>query len=103
MMRNLFAFLMLVIFIFLSGCTLVRKMDIEQGNLMTCDRVNALHPGMTRAQVKDIMGSPMLLNTFNDNRVDYVYTFKCGYKCMTEKAVILTFRGNVLVKIDRPF
>jgi len=73
----------------LSGC--VHKMDIEQGNIVTQDMVNRIHTGMTMEQVKNIMGSPVLLNTFADNRVDYVYTFNPGYGNMAERYVTLTF------------
>jgi outer membrane protein assembly factor BamE len=78
----------------LSGC--VHKMDIEQGNIVTQEMVNRIHTGMTMQQVKDIMGDPVLLNTFADNRVDYVYTFSPGYGNMAEKYITLTFsRGRL--------
>ncbi len=81
----------------LSGC--VHKMDIEQGNVITPEMVAKLHTGMTEEQVKNVMGTPMLLNTFDDNRIDYVYTLKPAYGKTTEKTVTLIFRNRRLQQI----
>jgi len=74
-------------------------MDIEQGNIITPELVNRLHPGMTEEQVKNVMGTPMLLNTFNEHRIDYVYTFKAGHKASTEQFITLIFRNHRLETI----
>lgn len=84
----------------LSGCMFVHKMDIEQGNVFTPEMVKQLHPGMTQKQVTDIMGSPMLMNTFNDNRVDYVYTYMPGGKKATESYVTLIFKNGRLKAVE---
>lgn len=78
----------------LTGCNLVHRMDIEQGNVLTPDRINRLHVGMSKAQVKEIMGTPMVTNTFSDDRMEYVYTFKPGNGCMCEKYLLLFFNQN---------
>lgn len=96
-MRKITIFL--IILLSLTGC--IRKMNIEQGNVLTPTMANQIHTGMTQAQVKEVLGSPMLLNTFNDNRVDYVYTMKPGHGTMAEKYMILTFRGNRLQTIAK--
>lgn len=87
---------LLAIFL-LSAC--VHKMDIEQGNVTTPEMVNRLHTGMSFEQVKNLMGNPVLVNTFTDNRVDYVYTMKKGHAEMTEQYVTLIFRGKTLKEI----
>jgi outer membrane protein assembly factor BamE len=69
---------------------------VQQGNIIEQDQVNKLHIGMTEEEVKNLMGLPTLLNTFNDNRVDYVYTNKAGYGAGTEKIVTLFFQRNRL-------
>lgn len=93
-MRHLLIALLLGLF--LSGC--VHKMDIEQGNIITPDMISQLHPGLTLKEVKDIMGPPMLMNTFNDDRVDYVYSFKPGGGTMTEKYITLNFNKRGVLK-----
>lgn len=82
----------------LTGC--IRKISIEQGNVMTPEMTNQLHIGMSEEEVKNVMGSPMLLNTFNNNRIDYVYTFKPGNGTMTEKKMTLSFQNGLLKNIN---
>ncbi|MBV9576744.1 MAG: outer membrane protein assembly factor BamE, partial [Gammaproteobacteria bacterium] len=69
----------LLILMTLSSCNLVHKADIEQGNMITADKVQQLHPGMTEAEVAEIMGNPVLKNIFSIHRVDYVYTLQKGH------------------------
>ena len=52
------------------------KMDIVQGNFVSKEQAAALKPGMSRAQVRDILGTPLLASIFHDDRWDYVFTFK---------------------------
>lgn len=61
--------------------------------------VNRLHPGMTQADVREVMGTPVLLNTFNENRVDYVYTLRTGCGYCTAKSLTLIFSKGVLREI----
>lgn len=75
-------------------------MDVAQGNVMTPEMTRQIHTGMSQDAVEDIMGTPMLVNTFNDNRKEYVYTYKPGYGDFQEKSMILTFRKGVLREIQ---
>jgi outer membrane protein assembly factor BamE len=68
-------------FALLSGCAnwefpWVYRLNVDQGNIITQEKVNELKPGMTREQVKFVMGSPLLTDTFHDERWDYVYTLR---------------------------
>lgn len=87
----------------LSSCAFipVHKMDIEQGNVVNQNMVNKLRIGMTQDQVKEILGTPVLLNTFSDNRVDYVYTLKQGNEPAVEYYITLTFRNGHLKEYNR--
>lgn len=91
----------LILTAFLSSCAWVHKNDIEQGNVFSPAMVDQLHTGMTPAQVKAVMGSPMLLNTFADDRITYVYSFKPGGQRMSEQYVILTFHHGHLASIEK--
>lgn len=93
--------LVILLVIFLNGCSFiqVRKMDVEQGNIVCQEMVNKLHIGMTVAQAEGILGSPMLMNTFTDHRIDYVYYFKPGYGKPCEKIVTLIFNYGKLQDI----
>ncbi len=52
----------------------VHRITIQQGNVMTQEMIDKLKPGMTRTQVAFVMGEPVIRNTFDDNRWDYVYS-----------------------------
>ena len=82
----------------LTSCSYfhVHKMDIEQGNVITPDMVSKVHNGMTPAQVKVIMGNPVLTNVFDQNRLDYVYTYKPGYGLGVETYVTYIFKNGHL-------
>ena len=56
-----------------SGC--VYKMSIQQGNYLVTDSVSQLKEGMTRSQVRFLLGTPMVPDAFNDDRWDYYYFF----------------------------
>ncbi|MFI4938382.1 MAG: outer membrane protein assembly factor BamE [Candidatus Berkiellales bacterium] len=49
------------------------KFDIDQGNVITADKVAEIHPGMSQEQVRYMLGTPMLVDIFHPNRWDYIY------------------------------
>lgn len=53
----------------------VYKLDINQGNYITQDMVDKLREGQTKQQVRLILGTPLLVSAFRDNRWDYVYEY----------------------------
>lgn len=52
------------------------KPEVVQGNFVSKEQVAALQPGMTRLQVRDILGTPLLTSVFHGNRWDYVFTMR---------------------------
>ncbi len=54
----------------------VYKLNIEQGNIITQEMVDQLKPGMSKEQVEFIMGRPLIKDTFNTERWDYVYSIE---------------------------
>ena len=63
----------------LSGCsyipTLPYKIDIQQGNVVTEEMVEKLKPGMSRSQVRFVLGTPLITDVFHADRWDYFYYF----------------------------
>jgi outer membrane protein assembly factor BamE len=88
---------------FLSGCSYFRphKMDVVQGNIYTNIATSRLRTGMSMGEVKSIMGNPVSVNIFNDNRIDYVYTIQPGHEDMMEKRITCAFQNGRLVQIER--
>lgn len=68
----------------LSGCSAVPrivneyKIDVQQGNVLTQEMVSQLKPGLTKDQVRFILGTPVLADVFHSNRWDYVYRLQKG-------------------------
>lgn len=80
----------------LAGCSFpgVYKIDIQQGNVVTQDMIDQLRPGMTRRQVRFIMGNPLLTDTFHADRWDYLYSLQPGGGERQQERVSLIFNGN---------
>jgi len=74
--RGLGAPLWACILVLLAGC--VYRLPIQQGNFLEPRLVDKLEIGMTRAQVRYLLGTPMVPNTFDADRWDYLYYLKKG-------------------------
>jgi outer membrane protein assembly factor BamE len=78
---------------------IVHRIDVQQGNVVTEDMVQQLKTGMTRSQVQFIMGTPLVIDTFHQQRWDYIYYFKPGYGKDTKQRVTLYFDGDSLARV----
>lgn len=74
----------------------VYKIDINQGNYLTADMVAKLKEGQTRAQVRSILGTPLITSAFRDDRWDYVYEFSRQGKVLEHRAFTVFFVGDSL-------
>jgi outer membrane protein assembly factor BamE len=72
------------------------RITVQQGNVITQDMVDQLKPGMTRSQVAFIMGEPILRNTFDPDRWDYIYTVYLPGYFEQETRLSLFFQEDVL-------
>ena len=77
----------------------VYKLNIEQGNIVTQEMADQLKPGMTRRQVRFILGTPLIEDTFNPDRWDYIYVKSNGNKILDESRLTVEFEGDILVKL----
>lgn len=90
---------------FLTGCgstvPVVKpfKMDIQQGNVVTSKMLLQLKPGMTKSQVKFIMGTPLIVDSFHSNRWDYFYQMRQAGKIKEQRRVILDFESELLARV----
>ena len=81
----------------LSGCSYfklpgVHKFPIQQGNIVTQEMIDQLKPGMTRSQVRFVLGTPLIADTFDQSRWDYWYSVKLptGFELREQVAVHFT-------------
>ncbi len=88
----------------LSACSWFHayRPDVQQGNVLSPQKVAKLHTGMLKCQVKTLLGAPVLENTFDDNQLLYVYNFIPNYGTPVKRKLILTFNNQgQLIKIEK--
>jgi len=76
------------------------KVEVVQGNVVTREQVELIKPGMSRAQVRDILGSPLLTDPFHADRWDYVFTIRRQGAEPQRRAVVALFEGERLASLD---
>jgi len=90
----------------MAACTSVNvplsphRIDVQQGNAMDQESVDKLKTGMTRSQVRFLLGTPLLVDPFHTNRWDYVYNYRTSGKLTEKKRLTLVFEGDVLARIE---
>lgn len=84
----------------LSGCQLIYKLPTRQGNVLEQKDLDKLKVGMTRDQVKFVMGTPLAATPFRDDRWDYVGYYKSPRGDVSQRTVTLYFEGDTLAKLD---
>ena len=87
---------------YLTGCGVlgIHKVPVQQGNVLTTSMLSKLHNGLTLAEVKDRLGSPVLVNSFDSTRLVYVYTYMDSDTPMTQKRLALTFKKGRLADYE---
>jgi len=83
MQKRLFSVLILCACLLASGC--VYQATLSQGNLLDQEDIDQVKVGMTRGQVRFLLGTPMIDDPFHENRWDYVYYLRVGRKKATFK------------------
>ncbi|WP_237067169.1 outer membrane protein assembly factor BamE [Microbulbifer guangxiensis] len=86
----------------LSACSLfefpgVHRIEVQQGNIVTQEMVDQLKPGMTRRQVRFVLGTPLVEDTFKPNRWDYVNRVRDPDGEVTQKRFSVYFNGDILI------
>lgn len=86
----------------LSACSFLQpyRVPVVQGNVVTREQVEALRPGMSRIQVRDILGTPLLASVFHANRWDYVFTLRRQGAEPQARRVTVYFKGETLERFE---
>ncbi len=84
-----------------SAC--VYRINIQQGNFLDQAAVDQVKDGMTRSQVRYLLGTPMVADSFDKERWDYIYYLKKGRSGhIDSRRVTVYFDGDKVVKLDKP-
>ncbi len=76
------------------------KIDIQQGNVITQDMLGKLQPGMTRNQVRFVLGTPLLVDPFRTDRWDYVYSLKKGVQLWEQRQLKVFFKDDKMLRYE---
>ncbi len=94
-------FTTLVVAALLGGCITSYQMDIAQGNIVTQEMMSQLRPGMTRSQVRFLLGTPLIVDSFHPDRWDYYYSLRKGNDTQSEtRLVTVIFKNDTLASIE---
>ena len=105
MSKALFRFTALLLLISLIGCSgrlfTVHKIDVQQGNAVDPEKVEQLQVGMNKEQVRFLMGSPLIHDSFHPDRWDYVYHLIPDYGDTERRHVAVFFEGDKVMNIEK--
>ena len=76
------------------------RVEVVQGNVVTKEQAEAIKPGMSRTQVRDILGSPLLADAFHADRWDYVFTIRRQGAEPQLRRTVARFDGETLKSLD---
>jgi outer membrane protein assembly factor BamE len=76
------------------------KIEIVQGNVVTREQAALIRPGMSRSQVRDVLGSPLLTDIFHADRWDYVFTIKRQGAAPQQRRIVARWDGEQLKSLD---
>ncbi|MGB9149686.1 MAG: outer membrane protein assembly factor BamE [Burkholderiales bacterium] len=76
------------------------KIDIQQGNIVAQEDAEKLKAGMTRSEVKNLIGTPLVADIYHADRWDYVYRMRRGWTVEPQRKLTVTFEKDVLTRIE---
>ncbi len=86
----------------LAGCGILEpyRIDIQQGNFVSQEMVAQLKPGMTREQVRFVLGTPLMADIFHAERWDYLYTLERRGAPRQQRRLAVFFQDGKLARLD---
>jgi outer membrane protein assembly factor BamE len=78
------------------------RIEVVQGNVITSEQIARVVPGMSRVQVRDLLGSPLLTDLFHADRWDYVFMLNRPGTPLQKRSVVVIFDADKLARIDAP-
>lgn len=78
------------------------RIDVQQGNVVTSEQLAQIQVGMNRLQVRNVLGTPLLVDNFHPERWDYLFLLDRPGRLPQRRDVVLHFEGDKLAKIEAP-
>ncbi len=86
----------------LFGLITPYRIDIVQGNAITKEQAALVKPGLTKLQVRDVLGTPMLADPFHAERWDYIFTLRRPGAALQRRSVVVYFEGDAVKSVEAP-
>ena len=83
-----------------AGIVSPYRVDIVQGNVVTSEQLALVKPGMLRAQVRDVLGTALLVSVFHADRWDYVFTLKQQGVASQSRKLTVFFKGDLVERVE---
>lgn len=104
-MRSITVSALLATSLLLGGCSVTSlispyRIDVRQGNFVDQRMVSQLRPGMTREQVRFVLGTPLVVDMFRGDRWDYVYRYTEGWGEPQTRTLSLFFENDLLSSVE---
>ncbi len=100
-MRLLRAVGMILALTAMAGCITPYQVEVQQGNVVTREMIDKLKPGMSKSQVRFVLGTPLIVDAFHADRWDYVYLYKKTRDApgQTQRLTVI-FEGDAMKRIE---
>lgn len=89
-----------VLLLLLNACGAAYRIDIQQGNLLTDKEIAELKPGMSKREVRYILGTPLVVDPFHQNRWDYFYSFDRRGQETVKRRITIVFEDEQMDRIE---
>ncbi len=91
----------LCIAVLVAGCIRPYKIDIQQGNVVSAEQLEQLKIGMTKREVRYLLGTPLVVDPFHNDRWEYYYSFRAGRSKQTEhRRITIVFDNDAFHEIQ---
>jgi outer membrane protein assembly factor BamE len=82
----------------LGGC--IYRIDIQQGNVVVQEQLARVKPGMTKAEVRQALGTPLLTDAFHANRWDYYFSNAKGGREIEKNRITVIFENDKVARVE---
>ncbi len=85
----------------LAGCgSIIHRIDIQQGNIIAPETFAKLKPGMTKTDVRQLLGTPLLTDIFHANRWDYYFRYEVRGQLVEQNRFAVHFENDKVVRVE---
>ena len=93
--------LMMALIVSVTACVNIPyRPPTQQGNVIEPERIGMIHEGLTKQQVADISGTPVMRDIFHKDRWDYIYRLEARAKPVQQKRLTVWFNDGVVTRVE---